>query len=43
MRAAGRFREIYAESPVLLAVVLVIAALLGLYWGYRFVGPSIMG
>ena len=43
MRAPGRFSEIYAESPVLITAVLVIAALLGVYWGYRFVGPLVAG
>ena len=43
MRAPGSFREVYARSPVLVTVVLVIAALLGVYWGYRFVGPMFVG
>ena len=43
MRAPARFSQIYAESPVLITAVLVLAALLGVYWGYRFVGPMLMG
>jgi hypothetical protein len=42
---AGRnpLQQVYADSPVLLTVVLVLAGLLGIYWGYRFVGPFLVG
>ena len=43
MRAPGRLREIYAESPLLFTVALVVAVAVGLYWGYRFVGPFLVG
>jgi hypothetical protein len=43
MRVPARLREVYAESPVFLTVTLVVAALLGVYWGYRWVGPFLTG
>ena len=43
MRALQRLREIYAESPVYLVATLIVAGLLGVYWGYRFIGPSLLG
>jgi hypothetical protein len=43
MRAPAPLRESYAGSPVLFTVALVVAAVLGLYWGYRIVGPFLLG
>lgn len=43
MPAPARLREIYAASPVLFTVALVVAGVIGLYWGYRFVGPLVAG
>jgi hypothetical protein len=43
MRTPARLREIYAESPVLFTVALIVAGVLGVYWGYRWVGPFLTG
>lgn len=43
MRSPARFREQYAESPLLVTMMLLVAGLLGVYWGYRFVGPMLLG
>ena len=43
MRTPACLREIYAGSPVLLTIALLVALALGVYWGYRFIGPSLVG
>jgi hypothetical protein len=43
MKGRNRLQEIYAGSPVLLTLVLVLAGVLGIYWGYRFIGPFLAG
>ena len=43
MPAPARLREIYAGSPVLFTVALIIAGVLGVYLGYRYVGPFLAG
>jgi hypothetical protein len=43
MRAQARLREVYAENRAFLTITLIVAALLGVYWGYRFIGPLLLG
>ena len=43
MRAPGQLKETYARWPVLLTATLAAAVALGVYWGYRFVGPMLVG
>ena len=43
MPAPARSREVYAKSPVLFTIALMVAGVIGLYWGYRYVGPFLVG
>lgn len=43
MRAPAQLKETYAEWPVLVTVAFAAAVALGVYWGYRFVGPMLIG
>ena len=40
--APARLRQTYAEAPVLVTLMLLVAGLLGVYWGYRLIGPFLL-